>query len=630
MIIIIYVVICIISQVEPYHIIINKSNIQHTRRRCRQKDDVIDDVQNKHGAVAMIALSVGVGVSVFWGDFNQGGAHAASPFPSNGVSVVSHSTAPYRHQYHSSHPQHHQQYHHHDKHQKQVRKQQLSLIETLKNGVPASSKLLALVEVTEDTMAIMSANQPQSPQSAGWEASRAKRTAAVKDLEKKGIVRVDTDDVGNSFLVAPWMPSRRVPYKSLSVIQRLQNEVCAGAFGEFSKDVLLHAVDTAKTRRQAEKKKAASLTASLGTEGIGEGALDGAGLTLASAAAPAASASSPLSLNSLKALKDLYSGFPVVMLSSIPQGGAFFLVKKGLIELLGMSGLNSGVLSATLPIGFGTMAYWAFRTPAEVIKTQVQTGQAPNVKEAFETAKISNPKGVYGLWKHYPVMLWLDIPFQIFFFVLYGAVSEAVAGAGYAPSVLTRLFCGVTSGMASAAVTCPIDVCKTRILSRDRQQQELYLSSVRSGAGSGSSSSGSSSGGISSDSGSGSASGGGISSDGGSGSASGGGGGDSAFLSSTASEGGVAMVSPSATAGAGSGSGSGSGSGTDSGTPYTPLDSNNNVIVELAKIYKEEGVGTLFLGIRQRLLYVGLANGIRLAAYGTSRMDLMMRSLDEI
>jgi hypothetical protein len=57
---------------------------------------------------------------------------------------------------------------------------------------------------------------------------------------------------------------------------------------------------------------------------------------------------------------------------------------------------------------------------------------------------------------------------------------------------------------------------------------------------------------------------------------------------------------------------------------------NNNVVDELFKIIKEEGVGTLFLGIKQRLLYVGLANGIRLAAYGTSRMDLMMRSLDDL
>jgi hypothetical protein len=57
---------------------------------------------------------------------------------------------------------------------------------------------------------------------------------------------------------------------------------------------------------------------------------------------------------------------------------------------------------------------------------------------------------------------------------------------------------------------------------------------------------------------------------------------------------------------------------------------NSNVIQEFFRIKSEEGVGTLFLGIKQRLIYVGLANGIRLAAYGTSRMDLMMKSLDDL
>lgn len=57
---------------------------------------------------------------------------------------------------------------------------------------------------------------------------------------------------------------------------------------------------------------------------------------------------------------------------------------------------------------------------------------------------------------------------------------------------------------------------------------------------------------------------------------------------------------------------------------------NNNIFVEFANILRDEGPQSLFLGFQQRLLYVGLANGIRLAAYGTSRMDLMMKSLDSI
>ena len=35
--------------------------------------------------------------------------------------------------------------------------------------------------------------------------------------------------------------------------------------------------------------------------------------------------------------------------------------------------------------------------------------------------------------------------------------------------------------MASAAVTCPIDVCKTRIVSRDKAQQQAYLAALRAG-----------------------------------------------------------------------------------------------------------------------------------------------------
>jgi hypothetical protein len=71
-------------------------------------------------------------------------------------------------------------------------------------------------------------------------------------------------------------------------------------------------------------------------------------------------------------------------------------------------------------------------------------------------------------------------------------------------------------------------------------------------------------------------------------------------------------------------------SAADSNSDSVRINKNSNMIIELIQIAKEEGVGTLFLGFRQRLLYVGLANGIRLAAYGTSRMDLMMKSLDEI
>jgi hypothetical protein len=59
--------------------------------------------------------------------------------------------------------------------------------------------------------------QKQSP---GWELVRKKRTQAIKDMESRGIVKVQTDDVGNQFLSVPWLPDKKVPYKSLPLSSR--------------------------------------------------------------------------------------------------------------------------------------------------------------------------------------------------------------------------------------------------------------------------------------------------------------------------------------------------------------------------------------------------------------------------
>ena len=414
-----------------------------------------------------------------------------------------------------------------------------------------------------------------------WERQRQKRTTAIKLMEKKGMIKVATDDNGTQYLKLPWIPNRDIPYKSLSVSQRLFNEVCAGAFGEIFKDGLLHALDTLKTRRQSvQSKKGGDENDSrdnnnnnnnnnndnnnngesmlITTHSSNEASsLEGDSASTLTSAAPL-SGSKKLSdgSNLLAKASDLYRGFPVVLAASLPPGGSFFLVKKGSMEMIGSAAplaasgdplaLTLSFLASAVPIGLGVMVYWLFRTPAEVIKTQVQTGQSSSVLEALAGAR-EQPAGFAGLWKYYPVMLTLDIPFQIINFILYGFVSDAVANAGFDQSVWTRLFCGISCGMISAAITCPVDVCKTRIIRRDKLNQAMMAAAAAEGT-----------------------------------------------------------------------------------TVGAAFDDNKSVLVELQKIAREEGPGALLLGLQQRLLYTGLANGIRLSAYGTSRMDLMMRSLDDM
>ena len=487
----------------------------------------------------------------------------------------------------------------------------------------------------------------QTPQSPGWELARLKRTAAMKAMQTKGIIKIDTDDSGNQYLKLPWVPNQRLPYKSLSITQRLQGEVCAGAIGELSKDALLHALDTAKTRKQVLKKATSSMTTVNSTR--------------------------PDLGQIIKNTKALYAGFPIVLASSIPQGGIFFLVKKGMAEILNVNfPATPSVISSTLPIGFGVMAYWLFRTPAEVIKTRVQTFQSPNCKAALLDAKDNDEKGLLGLWKHYNVMLTLDVPFQVLNFVLLGFVSDAVLSAGYETSILTRLFCGVTCGMITAAVTCPIDVCKTRIITRDRKKTEIVDEvkvlnsqpistpshaesiteferfSTRNEVYTIDEDFARSRDGWMSDIGQGRLA---LGQDR-----------DRGIgllerqerqtvvvamnqldqvVPNTESDIGAfshpAPMSPADTVHVPQTVGvTAESNSIYTGTTLSPVNfsnvpvRNNSVIDEMFKIIKEEGVGALFLGINQRLLYVGLANGIRLAAYGTSRVDLMMKSLDDL
>jgi len=403
-----------------------------------------------------------------------------------------------------------------------------------------------------------------------------KRTAAIKAMEQKGMLKVDTDDSGNQFLSLPWIPNKKVPYKSLSLQQRLVNEVCAGAFGEISKDVLLHSVDTAKTRRQAQKKKEAQINAVPDEEN----------------SRPAVATTVAAKPSPLAQLQDLYAGFPVVLASSIPQGGAFFLTKKSLIEAIGYVGGPAAVanpaIGQAVPIGLAVCAYWLFRTPAEVLKTQVQTGQLPSVFAAIEQTRAKDANGLAGLWRYYPVMLSLDIPFQIVNFIMFGALSDAVLNAGFPSNIWTRLLCGTTCGMVAAGLTCPLDVCKTRIISRDRAQQERAFKAREAAAAA------------------------------------------AALAASQATEGGAGGAfggveggASTAVAGQSEGPAAEEAQGQGQGE-----ENNKSMLVELGTIYRDEGPGALFLGIRQRLAYTGLANGIRLAAYGTSRMDLMMRFLD--
>lgn len=379
---------------------------------------------------------------------------------------------------------------------------------------------------------------PQSAQSAGWERARQKRTIAVKKMAKEGMLKLEQDEEGNQMLSVPWIPNQKLQYKSLSLEQKLRGEVAAGAIGELAKDVLLHPIDTLKSRKQAAGKEDEE---SDGEEKDKVQGGDGG-------------------TSALKKVKDLYAGFPAVATSSLPQGGVFFLAKKGGIELIKSVSppFAASLVGQAIPVGLGSIAYWAVRTPAEIVKVKVQLGQSTTVREAFVDVRSQIlDNGLRSLWKFYPALLSLDIPYAIINFALYGIFNDLIASQGIEANVYTRLVSGVACGMIAAGITCPIDVAKTRIISRSKRSNEGANDP------------------------------------------------DGIDGIVECEHEGASMVIQEARA-------------------------SQNVIVEMATIVRDEGVSSLFIGLKERVLYVGLSNGIRLAAYSTSRMDLMLRSFDTL
>ena len=160
----------------------------------------------------------------------------------------------------------------------------------------------------------------------------------------------------------------------------------------------------------------------------------------------------------------LFKGLvPTVLLGSLPVFGTFFLLYAPLKVVLQENGY-----SQLLPLASMLCAVPAtvIGVPADVLKKRLVLGIDPSVKVAI--ARVTETQGIKGLFAGWHVNLIRDLPFSAIKIGLYEwfvyewklvnhyAVDEMITPAGAAA-------CGVSSGVACAVMTCPLDVVNTRI-----------------------------------------------------------------------------------------------------------------------------------------------------------------------
>lgn len=154
--------------------------------------------------------------------------------------------------------------------------------------------------------------------------------------------------------------------------------------------------------------------------------------------------------------KGIYNGVGAVALGSAPSSAAFFYCydKIKSSDILPRSGLGYAAAA-----GIADTASVLIRVPFEVIKqrTQASQGETSSINTLRDLLKTRGPRSLFdGLG----ATLIRDVPFSFIQFPIYEALKLYAGGTECSPELAA--VCGSIAGGIAAALTCPLDVVKTR------------------------------------------------------------------------------------------------------------------------------------------------------------------------
>jgi len=161
-----------------------------------------------------------------------------------------------------------------------------------------------------------------------------------------------------------------------------------------------------------------------------------------------------------------YRGIDSALPGSMLSTGAFFTVYEGTKAQL-LRGRGFGAPEWMIHMTAAACAdivACGIRNPLEVLKQQMQAGLHPDTMAAIR--HIWRTKGLHGFYAGYGATVSRDIPFDAIQFAVYEAArSTLMARQENQPlSSAQTCVCGCFAGTFAAAVTTPVDVVKTRMM----------------------------------------------------------------------------------------------------------------------------------------------------------------------
>ena len=182
-----------------------------------------------------------------------------------------------------------------------------------------------------------------------------------------------------------------------------------------------------------------------------------------------------LHLARTEGLRSLWSGLSPALVMAVPSTALYFTAYEELRGLL-TGVLGDHTATGNVPVAAllaGATARTAAATvisPLELVRTKMQSRSSSHGIVSAIRADVAEQGGVRGLWRGLGPTLWRDVPFSAMYWGGYEMAKTAFAplfleadGSGSTAQHFALAFlCGSLSGSASALVTTPFDVVKTK------------------------------------------------------------------------------------------------------------------------------------------------------------------------
>ncbi|CAG9861141.1 unnamed protein product [Phyllotreta striolata] len=225
----------------------------------------------------------------------------------------------------------------------------------------------------------------------------------------------------------------------------------AGAIAGIMEHCVMYPLDSVKTRMQ-------SLAAS-GSEGIGE--------TL-------------IRMVRHEGLFRPVRGMSAMVVGAGPSHALYFSSYEFLKENL-KSFFNSPKCD-TLAFGasgcIATLIHDGFMNPAEVVKQRMQMTNSPYTSALRCAVSIYQKEGFKAFYRSYTTQLTMNVPFQSIHFVVY-ELSQKVINKDKVYNPKAHMVSGGLAGGIAAAITTPLDVCKTLLNTQQSTDAKGMVDAVK-------------------------------------------------------------------------------------------------------------------------------------------------------